>query len=648
MKEKNRILTIIIVLVVLATANPNINKNINATNALNILVPPNDPLAYQYGVKIAEYLNPVFDKTVTVKEASLAEYNSALSGSLNFDFLITKVTNHAEDPLLFSRMLHDKIFKIIGMSPDIPYVNETEEILEELAVNTDLYYRQKQYYLWQQNIMDKILPFLPLFEQRLYSMYWSNLKGLNEAWGFVNSLPYLEFEGTHVGQTSITELKAFVILENNPESLLSDKIERFTPYLLVSEPIMSLDDIYQPLEGGLIDTTEMIDANTFIFHLKQGIYWAPSYNITGRDETSDPLDTSSTPLMVGLKGEISDGTNQEVTAKDAVFTILTKASEMANENANSYAWIKDVFVEPNDPYAFRIIVDSDPSTSSLEKYSAMYQQLSIPLLPEFFLNSTETTTVYTTSGKPFVGLYEGIKETPVWKAYSTMPFGCGKYILDYIKDNAYVFQKNVAWDTQLGEGIIDNTAQTLSINNITLKMIPSLTSEELSELEMGNADLIFNIKNFTLVSSYVNDDRFRISSTCKPESMYLLLFNLQSPLFLDAPKNTEFCSEPEKTNYTKGVAQRKAIAYSIDREKINREINNGEYLLADTPCYPSMTLWAYKSIVKYTYDTSKASEWMGAAEGNYNVKTNAIPLSIIGIWSGIFLATVSILYRKKR
>ncbi|MHA1408285.1 MAG: hypothetical protein ACTSSG_13020, partial [Candidatus Heimdallarchaeaceae archaeon] len=127
--------------------------------------------------------------------------------------------------------------------------------------------------------------------------------------------------------------------------------------------------------------------------MRDNVYWNPSFNVTGRDASSDPLDTIPiSDLMVGLKdGEYSDGTNQQVTAKDAVFTYLAWANPTVSESTTYHDWISDVYVDETDPLAFHVLIDGNPSTPEREQYVDFWTRLSWTILPEFFLNSTDPT-----------------------------------------------------------------------------------------------------------------------------------------------------------------------------------------------------------------------------------------------------------------
>ncbi|MCG3221471.1 MAG: hypothetical protein H7641_08830 [Candidatus Heimdallarchaeota archaeon] len=117
--------------------------------------------------------------------------------------------------------------------------------------------------------------------------------------------------------------------------------------------------------------------------------------------------------MKGLKNdEYSDGTNQQITAKDAVFTYLAGANDDVSNHATLLSWISDIYVDPHDELAFHIHIDGDPATPEIEDYVDFWSSLSFSILPEFFLNSTDSTITYTSGDVECTGIYPNITKTP--------------------------------------------------------------------------------------------------------------------------------------------------------------------------------------------------------------------------------------------
>ncbi|MHA1685499.1 MAG: hypothetical protein ACTSYD_03725, partial [Candidatus Heimdallarchaeaceae archaeon] len=429
-----------------------------------------------YGLYIQQYLAEIGIK-VEVKVEEWIVFVGTLLVTHDFDLAFVALTGGAGDPDPTGVYNEDASLNMYGINTQMPYGNESEQMIKEGVTITDLKERQQHYYAWQQLIMDKIVPMLPFFSPRSYVAVWSNLKGYDNRWGIVDSLPYMYYEGEHEGQKSTKEFVDHDANWKELNPLLQDDASSSYISSLIMEPIMQMSPDYEALTTGLIDSWEMINDSYFKFHMREGVYWNPSYNVTERTPDSDPLDPATTPLMVGLKGESSDGTNQPVTAKDAVFTYLAWANSITSEDPELYDWIKAIWIDPDDEYSFYIVVDGDPDTPELDPYAPFWVSLPTRILPEFFLNSTDTTVTYSAGGVPTVGIYDGILDTPAWKTFSVSAFGCGKYMLDYyIKNSVTVLQKSPYWEQNFGIGAIDGTPQDLDIDTIIIRVIPDETS----------------------------------------------------------------------------------------------------------------------------------------------------------------------------
>ena len=83
-------------------------------------------------------------------------------------------------------------------------------------------------------------------------------------------------------------------------------------------------------------------------------------------------------LSVGV-----DGTDKEITATDALFTLLAYSNEIVNTQALDYCWIKDIFIDPLDNSSFHLIVDGNQTSAELEPYCPIFNKLNI----HFYQNS---------------------------------------------------------------------------------------------------------------------------------------------------------------------------------------------------------------------------------------------------------------------
>ncbi len=501
---------------------------------------------------------------------------------------------------------------VFGLDTSIPYGQENKDMLEEGIRITNITDRQQHYYDWQKLIMDKIVPLKPFFSPRGYVASWSTLIGYEYQWSLTDNLPYMEFTDYHEGQSDTTEL---IIADSNwvgLNPLLYDNYVDQEIISLISEPLLKIAPDSEYLKTGIIYDWEQNDWSNkyethFQFFMRDNIYWNPSYNITGRDNTSLPLELAS--LMPGLKsGETSNGTNHQITAKDAVFTLLTHANPITNKNADYYSWINDIWIDPTNPLSFHIIVDGDLSTVKLDPYAPFLYDLNLAIIPEFFLNSSMTNSTYSSGGKEMKGIYEGIESTSQWQTYAISAFFSGKYMLDYsVKNLITVLRASPYW---FGIGAKDGQPQDLDLETIKIRIIPDLTSA-LVEFKEGNLDLTC-LSLFSEMRKEMEDDPLFTVQNKIVNYMSFLAFNLHRP-FVGGDDNYVYLNETGKEGYTKACAVRKAICYAINLEEMNNDIYNGEYFTSLSPIHPIHSFWYYQDIIKYRHNLDSAREWLEAA-----------------------------------
>jgi len=600
-----------------------------------------------YGLYIAQYLSELGIK-VNVKVEEWIVFVGTLTVTYDFDLSFVGLTGGGADPDLTGVYNENGSLNMFGINTKMPYGAENEQMMKEGVLIMDLEERQQHYYEWQQLIMDKILPMLPFFSPRSYVANWATLDGYDNRWGIVDSLPYMEFTSLHEGQTSTAEFYDSDAKWKELNPLLQDDASSSYISSLVMEPLMQMTPDFEPIKTGLVKDWQQDETNELLykFTLRDDVYWNPSFNITGRDSSSDPLVdddgniVDSSILMSGDKGEFSDGTNQQVTAKDAVFTLLAWANPITSEDADVYNWIHDIWVDPSDPLSFWIEIDGDPDTEEAENYAPFWSAMTPRVLPEFFLNTTNTTVTYSSGGVPMLGIGEGILDTPQWKTYSTSAFGCGKYMLDYYVENSItVLQASPFW---FGVGAIDGTEQDLDIKTFNIRVIPDITSA-LAEFKAGKLDIMGMTSFPDERKAMETDPKFDVQSALQ-SYVNFMGFNLRRP-FIGGDDNYVFLTESGYEEYTKALAVRKAIAYAIDREEINKVLHDGEYLISHSVIYPVQAFWYYNDVIKYNHDLDTAIAWLKRAGVYKEATTTTTPLPIIGVVAAIM--SFVLLRRKK-
>ncbi len=565
-----------------------------------------------YDVFIAQYLAEIGIK-VNIVIVEWIIFCEIITETYDFDLTIVSLTSVTRDPDLSSIYSVNDSLNLFGLKTSIPYVQESEDMLKEGVEITNIAERQNHYYKWQQLMMDKIIPILPLYSPRLYVASWSTLTGYNCRWSLTDNLPYMEFTDYHEGQSDTTEL---VVANSNWKEMnpiLYDDSASQETISLISEPLLAISPGGEPFKTGIIYDWEQINESHYQFFMRDSIHWNPSYNVTERDSESISLDQA--PLMQGLKNnDVSNGTNLQVTSKDAVFTLLANANPLINKNADNFAWINDIWVDSIDPLSFHVIIDGDPSTAELDLYAPFWHNLDLALLPDFFLNSSDATITYSSGGKDMKGIYGGINLTAQWQTYSISAFGCGKYMLDYsVNDSVTVLRASPYW---FGKGTMDGTPQDLDIETVRIRVIPDL-HQALEEFKLGKLD-ICTVTAFISERKEMQNDPLFIVNTKLSNSMTFIAFNLRRP-FIGGEDNNVFLTTLSKTDYTKACAVRKAICYAINRDEMNLVIHDGEFLTVHSPINPMQTFWYYHDITKHRYHISDSKEWLEAA--GYTIPT---------------------------
>ncbi len=609
MRRTSSFLVIFVISLIFTFPNNLATANSNPIASLNYLT-LEGTIGNVYGEMIATYLAPLGIE-LNILNVSWEEYNEMLLHNDTWDLAYTVINTDIKDADLsqyYSSLGSRNFFRLNNNTPE-EIINEA--FLFQGTSISDLNTRQSHYYDWQVFINELIVPIKPMFAPRKYEGSWSNIIGWDNRWGIVNSLPYMSCGSLHTGQTNTSELndanyKWLNLQPLNQTDMASKYMSSF-----ISEPLLVFSPDFAPLKTGIINDWDQINASHYKFYLRSNVYWNPSYDIRMRNNTSIPLNTES--VVNGINGENSTGINQELTAKDAVFTLMSKAYSGVSVDANIYSWIRDIYVDPVDDMNFHIVLDGDYTTPSLDPYAQMWSALNIPLLPEFFLNDTSSLEIVQTSGgKNFTGLYQGITNNASWKFFEESAFGCGKLMIDYSTNNVTVLNESPYW---FGGGAIDGSPG-MNIAFKRINIFHNLTDETdcLNAFETGKLDIFYNYQRFRTerIAAQSNPD-LDIQTQISPE-MSIIAFNLQRP-FIGGTNNTEYTQEEYDSsfNYTRGAAIRKAICYAINRDEINTVLHSGGYTKTDSPMSPYFAFYYYSSINKYDYDLMEAQRWLTIA-----------------------------------
>jgi len=549
---------------------------------------------------------------------------------------------NTEGPDLRDLFTENGNLNMFGLNKKIPYYNESERIINQAVSTADLDISQQLYYDWQLLLIDNILPLYPLMVSRTYEAVWANTLRFESRWGIVESLPYMSFYGYHEGQESLNEFNIADAnwIELNP--LFSRDTSSDLIIDLITEPILQMSPDFAPLKNGLVYDWEQIDDCHYKFYLRDDVYWNPSYNVTLNRDNSTQIENS--PLMYGLQGSFSNGTNQQVTAKDAVFTLLAWANPIISDISKKFEWLSNCYVDQNNNQSFHIIIDSNPQTPEKEPYTDFWSQLNKEILPEFFLNSSSNEISYTDGGIRCRGLYLEIMNTPQWISFSTSAFGCGKFMLHYsTRHSITTLKKSPYW---FGVGAINGfEGMEPFVDNFKIHIIPD-ASAQLNRFKNGKLDWCDLTMFLEERKQMQADERFDVQ-TYLQYILKFMAFNLGRN-FIGGQDNYIWFNDTSSENYTKALAVRKAICYSIDRIEMNDLIHDGEYLVINDILYPFFGSYYYsnkKFFGKYERDLNLAWEWMENA--GYE-KPKAFKTNSSLAFALIVIALVVLLKTRKR
>ncbi len=555
-----------------------------------------------YGLYIASYLREIgIDIEVKVEEWTVFVGTLCLTSDFDMGFRTFDFSILDPDTTKHFSVESDKNYE--GLSYDIPYVNQSQEMIYEALSMINQTERIEKYLEWQNMVLDKIVPVFPFFNQRKTIFLWPNTLGYDIRWGLTDSLPHMSFDSYHTGQLSTDE---FNLAYPNWRYLNPlESVDSVTDLVLdlITEPIIQVNPYTQlPQTTGLIDHWEMINESFYSFHVRDNIYWNPSFDIQDRTGSSQPLNSSDvSSLMTGFQGEYSNGTNQKLTAKDVIFTLLTFGNPLVSKHSAEYSWIRNFELNQTDELSFNLLIDGNPITPELDYYAPFWSKLAIPCIPEFFLNSTDANVTETTGNIPMIGIYDGIDDTEEWDNFRRSGFGCGKYFMDYyVRNGITVFKSNPNWYSISG---IDGSSQFLNITTVNIKVIP-YDSEQKAMFESGDLDYFKPTTPFVLPF----EPYFQTHSTVSDE-VSCLFFNLRRP-FVGGVDNFINSSHEGKEDYSVAVTVRKAICYAIDRNAINDIMNERWYTLQHGLINELFTHPYLDEIFDYEYNIDTAIEWL--------------------------------------
>lgn len=469
--------------------------------------------------------------------------------------------------------------------------------------------RVNHYWAWEQYMMDKVCLMKPLFSPRAFVVQWANLIGYNYSDGIKDSWGKLYWDGSHRGQSSTDELVTSDVAWSDFNPLFSDDAASHNIYGMTLDELIVYDSELKTWPHLATDWYH-INATHLRIELREDVKWQ-----------SDP-----------------DGLfpNEYFDAKDVYFTYY--AWKYLSNDQHTYNWIDDMKIV--DDYTFDLYIDGDPDTPENEPYAPYIASLNTYMLPEHYLNQTQTSD----------GVTPDITHSS-WNKYSTNVFGTGILELSsfvegvetflevfddaWIKDPALASDPDLDWENRFGT--------EWQLTTWRQRIIPDVQTA-LLEFEAGKTDIEGCTTQPQKRDNYAASDDFMVQD----DTQYFFSFigyNMREV----RPYIGSLETAPGDSTLTVGLAIRKAISYAIDRQEINNVEHRGEYTITDFPIHLKMGIWCNPNIIRYNHDIDKAREYMEIA--GFSVETETTSTPGFGVFIGLsslFVVSVAAVYITKK
>ncbi len=431
--------------------------------------------------------------------------------------------------------------------------------------------RIQHYWDWQDYLMDKICPILPTYSPVTFIAHWSNLLGYNATDGIMQSWGKMSWIGLHEGQESINEL---VIADRQWENLnplrQSDGASSFISRACMDPLIWCDSDL--SVHPHLAESITHINDTHIRIKLREGIKWA-----------ADPD---------------NNFTNEYLDVDDVYFTLFVLDKYTSGDRL--LPWIEEMI--KIDKFTLDIFIDEEPGTSDNELSSRYLRDLSLRIVPEYYLNQTQISDGQTPDVSHIA-----------WEKFANHCFGTGLFeISEYNegKETILTLNPNCWWlnSSLTSNPDLDWTNRfgdfTSGLNQMRIRIIQDMYSQ-LDEFEAGKTDIEYVSWNKEKEAAFEIDPRFNLQGTISTIFNYLA-FNIRQNRPIIGSRNT--C--PNDPTMTIGLAVRKAISHAINRVEINNVLNKGKYQLYHSPYSPRDGIWVNPNIIKYDYDLCLAQDFL--------------------------------------
>ncbi|MBK5114826.1 MAG: hypothetical protein KGD59_11700 [Candidatus Heimdallarchaeota archaeon] len=439
-----------------------------------------------------------------------------------------------------------------------------------LIIPPDSEERVQHYWAWQQYLMDRIVPCIPIFTKTDFAISYINLDEFSAEDGILQSWGKMDWLASIPGKTDYSE-----IISN------SDYWHDFNP-------LNQTDTVSQYISNFVLDPLIYYDADFTIWpHLaKNWVFLNDTHmRITLRD---------------GIKWQPDpDGnfTNEIFDVHDVYFSLY------CYKLANWFSWLEDFEIVGST--TIDLFIDANPNTTINEPSATFFQDLNMRILPEHFLNQTQ--------------LADGVTPNSThisWLKFNKHGFGTGLFqlkssnedqetVLEIFNDSWFLDplitnDPSLNFDARFGD--FSNDLTTLKFKNY------SDFNQTIADFNIGKLDILNLGSQIDLVLDYVGNPYYNIGKI-KDNTYEFLGFNMREVRPVIGSRE----AAPGDTTRSKGLFVRKAIGYAIDWEFIGGEIYSNMYERNHNPIYPYLGIWNNPNIIRYNYDYSKAVEYMTKA-----------------------------------
>ncbi|MHA1504895.1 MAG: ABC transporter substrate-binding protein [Candidatus Heimdallarchaeota archaeon] len=477
-----------------------------------------------------------------------------------------------------------------GIRTSLPSGDINEDLLSEAKMETNETNRIELYHSWQENLMNNILPVIPLYNNKEIYVTYNVLDGYNHVKGLAASLPYMEWTDTHHPGQNL--------------SIFNDYIDEWD----VLNPIHNEDNyvtslIYDPLirtdsdlnhEGVLAESWSYSENGTVLrMNLRDNVYWQPDVDFIY--------------------------TNENFTAKDVKFSLLMYKE--FSTTGTYFNWVESVDIV--DPLTIDIYIDADPLAIGRQAYAPALANLNALLLPEHYLNIS-------------VGV-DGLPDTstPEWVKFGSFGLGTGMYAFhEYIEGVSASLKRNDNWWGS-DPGAYN---EELDFTDYNFRFLNDLNTLEL-EFQGGGLDIFKDFRDHHHsvfnVAPYVINSKF-------DTTMNYIGFNLLSDYCPDIRDETL----TEDGTMSKGLAVRTALAYLIGKDTI-LDLIDLDTEKCNSPISKAFGSFVKTDIISYSQNLETAKVFMRKAGYDPATLTSPGYTTFMTITS-LFLVAIIVHYTRKR